>query len=167
MKKTIAILIMAAILYSCGNSNQSKAVEDAKQVQAVIKETIPGTVETTTDGYTMKAKLNGKEWIATSMMPPETASRIVGYNNGESIGLPYNRRYLVAGKKITFGESNAVDLFTNGDIGMWGGRKGEMEITKVDENSAEGIFFFTASTSSTTKTVEVTDGFFRIPVAKN
>ncbi|HTE34293.1 MAG TPA: hypothetical protein VK666_28130 [Chryseolinea sp.] len=164
MKQATSILLMAALLSSCGNSNQSKALEEAKDVQSVIK---PGTVATTAGGYTMTAKLDGKDWTATSLMPPEAAGRIIGYNNGEYIGLPYDRRDLVAGKKITFGEDNAVDLGTNEDAGIWGGRKGEMEIVKVDDSWAEGKFRFTATTSSSNKTVEVTDGFFRVPVGKN
>lgn len=171
MKQTIfnlgTLVLIAGMIASCGNSNQGKAVEQAKEVQAAIKENKPGSIATTADGYTMKAKLDGKEWTATSVMPPETAGRTIGYNNGEYIGLPYDKRDLVVGKKITFGEGNAVDLATNDDVGMWGGRKGELEITKVDDNWAEGKFFFTASSSRTNKTVEVTDGFFRIPVPKN
>ena len=164
MKQTISIFLMAILISSCGNSDQSKALETAKDIQTVIK---PGTIATTTSGYLMRAKLDGKEWTATSLMPPDAAGRIIGYNNGEYIGLPYDRRYLVVGKKITFGENQAVDLATNDDTGMWGGRKGEMEITKVDHNWAEGKFYFTATTSSSNKTVEVTDGFFRIPVEGN
>jgi hypothetical protein len=167
MKKLIftfgACALAATMIASCGDKNQAQ--EQAKQVQAAIKKNVPGTVATTADGYTMKAKLNGKAWTAGSIMPPDAAGRIVGYSNEEYIGLPYDRRYLVVGKKITFGEGNAVDLATNDDVGLWGGRKGEMEITKVDDKWAEGKFFFTASTSRSSKTVEVTDGFFRIPAA--
>ncbi len=171
MKYTIlalaSSLLMAATLAACGNNKQNEATEQAKKVQAAIQQNIPGTIPTSAGSYTMTAKVDGKNWAATSMMPPELASRLIGYYNGEYIGLPYDRRDLVVGKKITFGENNAVDLATNDDIGIWGGRKGEMIITKVDEKSAEGTFFFTASTSSTTKTIEVTDGFFRIPLDKN
>ena len=166
MKQTLSILIMSAILSSCGNSDQSKAIEQAKQVQSEIKKMRPGTIATKEDGWSMKAKINGKDWVAASIMSPDAAGRIIGYYNDEYIGLPYDRRYFVVGKKITFGENNAVDLATNDDVGMWGGRKGEMEITKVDDNWAEGKFFFTGSTSSSNKTVEVTDGFFRISLAK-
>jgi hypothetical protein len=164
MKQTISILLVAVLLSSCGNSDQNKALETAKDIQSAIK---PGTVATTAGGYTMRAKLDGKDWTATSLMPPEAAGRIIGYNNEEYIGLPYNSRYLVPGKKITFGDANAVDIATNDDTGIWGGRKGEMEITKVDDNWAEGKFYFTATTSNSNKTLEVTDGFFRIPVGKN
>lgn len=113
----------------------------------------------------MNAKLDGKYWSATSMMPPDVAGRIIGYNNGEYIGLPYDSRRLAVGKKDVFGEDNAVDLATNGKESIWGGRKGEMEITKVSNGWAEGKFFFTAVGSRSGKTMEVTEGFFRIPIA--
>ncbi len=162
MKQILSILATAALLSSCGGSDQAKAIEQEKQALSILKENTPGTIHVKDGGYTMTAKLDGKDWTAGSMMPQEIAGRIIGYNNGEYIGLPYDRRYLVPGKKIKFGEGNAVDLSTHDDIGIWGSRKGEMEITKVDENMAEGRFFFTASSSRTNKTIEVTEGFFRI-----
>lgn len=159
--------IISVLLSACGGSDQSKAVDQAKQVQEAVKENTPGSIPTTADGYTMKAKINGKEWVADAMMPPEASGRIIGYYNGESIGLPYDRRDMRVGKKITFGENQAVDLMTNDDVGIWGGRKGQMEITKADENMAEGNFYFTGSTSRSDKTIEVSDGYFRIRLGKN
>ncbi len=47
---------------------------------------------------------------------------------------------------------------------MWGGRTGEMEITKVKDDWAEGTFYFTATASGTNKKIEVTEGFFRIKI---
>jgi hypothetical protein len=169
MKSAIIIFCFPILIVSitaCNNGAQNEAVKQADQVQAAIKENRPGTIPTKKDGWSMKAKVGGKDWAATSMMPPDAAGRIIGYYDEEWIGLPYDRRYLVVGKKITFGEDNATDLATNDDVGLWGGRKGEMEITKVDENWAEGKFYFTGSTSRSDKTMEVTDGFFRISLAK-
>ena len=73
------------------------------------------------------------------------------------------------GKKEIFGEHNAVDMstFEGGEMEYWTGNKGEMEITKVDGDWAEGKFFITGSKTDSDKTVEVTDGFFRISLAKN
>lgn len=156
MKQTISILILATILSFCGNNDQS-----------AIKENIPGTVATTADGYMMRAILDGKDWEAGSMMPPEAAGRIIGYYNGEYIGLPYNKSDMIAGSKTTFGEDNAVDLSIKDAKGLWSCKSGEMEITKVDDNWAEGKFFFSGSHAGSDKTVEVTDGFFRIPVTKH
>lgn len=53
---------------------------------------------------------------------------------------------------------------TNGEIEYWSGYKGEMEITKVDGGWAEGKFFITGSKTDSDKTVEITDGFFRISI---
>jgi hypothetical protein len=167
MKQTISILIMAVMLSSCGSSDHDKAVDQAKEVQAAIKKNVPGTVPTSTEGIMMRAKIGGKEWTAVSMMPPEASGRIIGYNNGEYIGLPYDKRNLIPGKKIVFQEDDAADLATNDDIGIWGGRKGEMVITKVDDKWAEGTFFFTGSTSRSSETIEVSEGFFRIPIEIN
>lgn len=167
MIKITSILILAVMLLtSCGNSDQNKAIEDAGKVQAALKEMQPGGIATTAGGWTMAAKLNGKPWSANSIISPEAAGRIVGDNNGESISLPYDRRAMVVGNKTKFSHNNAVDLMTNDEVALWGGYAGEMEITKVDAEWAEGKFFVTGSTSSSGKTMEVTDGFFRISLIK-
>ncbi len=164
MKQTLFILMMAALLFSCGNNSQGNAVSDAVKVQSELKKMQPGGIATTEGGWTMKAKIGAKNWVARSIFSPEAAGRIAGDNDGESIGLPYDRRDMVAGNKIIFSHNNAVDLFTNDEVGIWGGYAGEMEITKVDADWAEGKFFFTGSSDN--KTIEVTDGFFRISMAQ-
>ena len=163
---SLSLLVAAAMLPACGKSDQAKAIDEAKQVQSALQQMTPGAVATTADGFSMKAKLDGKDWVATSMMPQDLSSRIVGYRNGEYIGLPYDRRYLVVGNIVKFGENNAVDLSTKDDAGFWGGRQGQMQITRVDENAAEGTFYFTASSSGTSRRIEVTDGTFRIVLRK-
>lgn len=165
MKQTLLIFIIAGMLYSCGNSEQNKTVSDAKNLQKELSSMQPGGIPTTEGGWTMKAKIDGKEWVASSIISPEAAGRIAGEGNDKSISLPYNRRSMVVGNKTEFSHDNAVDLFTNDDVGLWGGYSGEMEITKVDDKWAEGKFFLTGSSDS--KTIEVTDGFFRISILKN
>ena len=164
MKKIITVLLSAVIILSCGNKND-KTVSDAKNLQKEITSMQPGGIPTTEGGWTMKAKIDGKEWVASSIISPEAAGRIAGEGNDKSISLPYNRRSMVVGNKTEFSHDNAVDLFTNDDVGLWGGYSGEMEITKVDDKWAEGKFFLTGSSDS--KTIEVTDGFFRISILKN
>jgi len=164
MKQTIPILILAVLLSSCGNG-QNNTQEQSKQVQSAIKENMPGSVPAIAGGYTMKAKLNGKTWTATSIMPPEAAGRIIGYYEKQYIGLPYSKNYLVTGKKIMLGEDEVADIFLD-DGCSYPLTKVEMEITKVDESWAEGKFFFTTTCSSINKVVKVTDGFFMIPQAK-
>ena len=166
MKKVLSIFIMTAMLSSCGNSAQNKAVSDAKETAAAIKQMQPGGIPTTSGGWTMTAKIDGKDWSANSLMPLEATGRIIGDNNGVSISLPYNRRSMVLGDKRKFGHDDAVDIFTNDEVAIWGGYAGGMEITKIDGDWVEGKFTVTGSTSSSPdKKIEITDGFFRISLA--
>jgi hypothetical protein len=163
MKKTISISLIAVAFYSCGNSEQNKAVVLAKEIQSTVK---AGATPTTSSGYTMKATLDGKSWTATAMMPPDAVGRIVGYYNNEYVGLPYDRRNMQAGKKILIDENNAIDIST-GNGCLWKDAKGTIEITIADETTAEGKFSFTATCSNTGKPIEVSDGFFRVLFTKN
>jgi hypothetical protein len=73
-------------------------------------------------------------------------------------------RGLEPGKKSEFKEGHSGAYFPNHDEGMWVATNGETEITKVADNWVEGKFFFTATNSGSSKIVEVTDGFFPIPL---
>ncbi len=163
MKQMISILSIAATLYSCGSNSQTKAIEKAAQIQSAIK---LGAVGTTASGYTMTAKINGRDWVALSMMPPDAAGRIVGYYENDYIGLPYSKTDMVVGKKIIISDDNAVDLMLN-DGCLYPNPTGAIEIIKVDDTSAEGKFFFSNVCNSTKKEVKVTDGFFRLLFIKN
>ena len=122
----------------------------------------PGAILTSAAGYSMTAKINGKACKAYFMMPPDKAEQIVGFYNGDKyIGLPYQGKDFVAGNKIYFANAHTI-LTTNDDVQVWDGRKGEMEITKVTDTYAEGKFFFTGYSYDNKKTIEVTNGFFRI-----
>jgi len=126
----------------------------------------PGAIPATAGGYSMTAKINGKDCKASFMMPADKTGQIVGFYSGDKyIGLPYHKKYFVVGKKFSFSEENAT-LTTNDDVQVWNGRKGEMEITKVNGKWAEGKFFFTGYSYDNKKTIEVTDGFFRIALDK-
>jgi hypothetical protein len=166
MKKILSIFIATAMLSSCGNSAQNKTVSDAKELASAIKEMQPGGIPTSAGGWTMTAKIDGKDWSANSTMPLEATGRIIGDNNGVSISLPYDRREMTVGYKNKISHNNAVDIFTKDDVAIWGGYAGEMEITKVDGDWVEGKFYVTGTTSSASdKKIEITDGFFRISLA--
>lgn len=158
MKKILAlvvtiILVFAFVIKSDAQNRNSTGLP-------------PGVIPVTAAGYTMTAKINGKECKALFMMPADKTGQIVGFYNGDKyIGLPYNKKYFVVGKKIKFSEHNA-DLTTNDDVQVWNGRKGEMEITKVNGKWVEGKFSFTGYSYDNKKTIEVTDGFFRIATDK-
>jgi hypothetical protein len=165
LKRFLSFALLMVIGLPAGHSasDQAKAKDHQKTIQGVLK---AGQIATSTNGYSMKAKLDGKEWVATAMMSPEATGRILGNKGDEFIGLPFHRSHLIAGKTVKFGEDQAVDLRTADAIAFWSGRTGEMTYTKVDENSAEGTFFFTATARETTKKIQVTEGKFRILLGK-
>jgi hypothetical protein len=168
VKHILLILAIAGMLSSCGSSTESKAMEDQKEALKITAETLDQNRIPAKEGeWTMTAKIDGKEWNATSFFPLDFQDRIHGfYKEEESISLPYDKRQMKVGGKIIFGEDHVALLFPTGDEVIWDGKKGEMEITKVDKGWAEGKFFFTAITSTTSKPKEVTDGFFRIAIGK-
>ena len=169
MKQIISIMITAVILCSCGNSSQNKTQSDAKQLAAGIQKIDPDGIPTTAGGWTMTAKINGRDWTASSIMPLEATGRIIGDFNGAGLGFPYDRREMEVGNKEIFGEHNVVQISTikDGEIEYWDGFLGEMEITKVEADWVEGKFFVTGKRiTDSSRKVTITDGFFRISIAE-
>src|SRR3954470_5612408 len=104
-------LISIGLLFTISSCNsQQTAKQQAIAEKNAIEAARPGTIPTKSGGWTMTARIDGKDFTASSLMPPEAAGRIIGYYKTAYIGMPYDRRYLVVGKKIKFGENNAVDL---------------------------------------------------------
>jgi len=143
---------IALVLLTCSFTG---AVGHGDEVKA-------GELATSPAGFSLKAKVDGKEWVATRMMSPLDTGRILGLKGEESISLPFHRSHLVAGKTIKLSEDRAADLMLNDDVGIWGGRSGEITYTKVDAAAAEGTFSFVATARDTNKTVKVTEGTFRV-----
>jgi hypothetical protein len=163
---TAASVALSCIALAAGYSGSGDSLAHAQrapQVQPVVQAIRPGTIPTKADGYTMRAKINGKEWTAVSMMPLQAADRVIGYRGDSYIGFGLRARSATVGKPIAFSENNAADLSIEGDDAFWGGRTGEMVITKMDAQWIEGTFRFTATSQSSgsSKKVEVTDGVFR------
>ncbi len=156
MKNYLTVFIVILFFTSCNNSTSH-----TKNTFSNPTETIANTTPSIKAEGTMTAKINGKQWAATSLMPPETAGRIVGYSGKEYIDLPYSKQYMKAGKKIILGEDEAADIFFTG-VGLCVTKSGEMEIIKVDEHTADGKFYFTAIENASGKSIEVTNGFFKI-----
>lgn len=153
MKKLLSLAITAILLFA----SASKSDAQNRTPNGLPAGVIPATAA----GYSMTAKINGKDCKASFMMPADKAEQIVGFYSGDKyIGLPYRRTNMIPGKKINFSDENA-DLTTNDNVQVWNGREGEMVITKVNGNWVEGKFFFTGYSYDNKKKIEVTDGFFR------
>lgn len=161
MKQYLLVYTMLLTLFSCSNPDQSKTIDDAKNLVDNIKQNRPGTVATSANGFTMTASIDGKEWVAASMMPPDLAGRIIGYYNDHYIGLPFIKSSLKTGKKIILGPDEGADLFI-GNGCLFKDTKGEIEIIKVVDKTVEGHFNFTTTCTSTNKKFVVSNGYFKI-----
>lgn len=167
MKHVILSVLLVAIFFSCKDKTQNSAEQQANNIQEMVKKNSPGTTPTTADGFMMTAKIDGKEWNAAAMYPPDRAGQVAGENNGESITLPYYDRrsflHIQDEKKRKLGDGgDAAELRLHDDIALYSAVKGEMELTKVNDQMAEGKFSFTAKGFQSDKTIEVSDGFFRV-----
>ena len=160
--KYILFLCITSLAFTSCNSQKNKAMQEQQKAYDILKSLPGGAIATAEGSWTMTATIDGKPWKTNYMYPPEASGRIIGHYNNEFIGLPYMKTDMVVGKKETFSEDNATDLFLeNDDNGFYGGRQGGMVITKVNGDWVEGTFHFVANTINN-KTVNVTNGFFRI-----
>jgi hypothetical protein len=156
------ILILVVTGFSCNSQSTTAAQKKAGDIQKMVKANSPGYMATNADYY-MRAKIDGKDWVADELMASDKAGRIVGKINGESISLPFELRYAKNGEKTNF-KTHAVDIFMNDDVKIWGGDQGQMIFTKVGNNYAEGKFYVTATANDSGKKLTITEGSFRIPL---
>lgn len=172
MKPTFNLLAILAITYftfsACGGGARSEAESLADQIKATVKANTPGAIETSKDGFYMSATIDGEEWAATHMIPDtdnsSNSKRIFGENSDLSISFSVYMPGLEAGKKREFSDDHVADFIpTEENTGFWGGKTGEMEITAINDHFMEGKFHFTATSSSSDKKYELTNGYFRIP----
>jgi hypothetical protein len=162
MKKIFfpSVIIVLLAFLSC--NNQSDAQKKVKEVSAVTRE-VAGEEKTDLNGAYLKATIDGKKWEATKMGPfygPESSYKLVS-GETKDITINFQLHKPTTGMKREFRDDNVANFIT--DEGFFSGNKGEVIVTKVDGQWIEGTFHFTASSTSSGKTYEVTNGTFRVP----
>jgi hypothetical protein len=164
--KLILFLFMAVASYACNSGDRSAAIDLQNQITSIVEKT--AAQNRAVDGATLRAKVNGSKWEGAVLISPEAAGRIVGENrDDEYLGLPYNDKNMVVGKKRQLGPDYAVDINFHEYEGLWLTQDGEMEVTAVGDKWAEGKFQCTLKKTDGNETVKITDGFFRIPAPNN
>ena len=165
----IITTLLSFIFLSCGEPSPSHAKELSGQIKQAVRENSPGTIATSEGGYFMKAKIDGRQWIASHMMPDEDINsnyiRIHGENGGDYMNFQLWKKGIKSGKKFPFDHDHASNLSLEKDAGFWEGTSGEIEITKLDGKWMEGKFAYKATSGISTNTIKVTEGFFRVPFA--
>lgn len=163
MKQYILTLAIIITISAC---NGQTGYKEAKKVQKAIEDAPrPGTMPAKNGSWTMTALVNGKQWTATSVMPPAAAGRLVGYEGGKSyIGLPaFEKRYVKVGAWYLLGDGHySVDIWYNNDASQYRNYAGKVEVTKIDDDWVEGTFYFTATRDEPVGNIKVTNGFFRV-----
>lgn len=173
MKQFLILSVAIAIISTSCDSVQSDAQKQADLIEKTVKKNSPGAVTTDESGSNMKAKVDGREWAATAMIPHngERSNTIMvrGERGEDMIQFQLYKPGLIAGKKKPFGDGNSAGIYIKSNPALLSGNAGEVEITKVDGEWIEGIFHFTATGvsydatgSASKKTIEVTDGRFRV-----
>jgi hypothetical protein len=156
------------VFTGCKNKSNSGATELAKDIQSAVKEHTPGAEAVSATGFYMKAKIDGKEWVAAYMIPDESATSsykmVHGENGATYMNFQLWRRGIETGKSIAFDDEHVANLSVADVEGFWGGKKGDVKITSMDEQWIEGEFAFDATSSSSDKTIHVTEGRFRVRI---
>lgn len=165
--KFLPVVALYMFISSCGNTAATDASAKADEIRKQVKESTPGSIPASGAGYMMTAKLDGKDWTATSLIPDEDQRssyiRIAGEDGeGNSISFQLWKRGLSPGAKTAFSEDHAADVNIKDFSGFLGGRSGEVEITKMDDKWMEGKFQMTATSLQSDKKVEITEGKFRV-----
>jgi hypothetical protein len=160
MKNFICSCAAALILLSYACNSQTDAQNKANEITAMSQQAAKED-KSVSDGNYVKATINGKKWESkkTTRYGPESSYKLI---NGETdeYTISFQIHKPQAGLKREFNKEYQVDLVT--DDGYFNAEKGAVTVTKADDKWIEGTFYFTAKSSSSSKTYEVTDGSFRI-----
>ena len=160
------ISLLVLFLLSACNGAQHEARQQAELIQKTVQEASPGAIASSANGSYLTAKLNGVDWSASQMVPEQHAGSryklIRGENGSETITFQIWKPRMETGKKVPFSETSSATLFLGG-ADIMSGHTGEVEITRMDPEWLEGRFYFTAKAVRSGKTVEVTEGRFRVP----
>jgi hypothetical protein len=116
------------------------------------------------NGNFVKATINDKAWTASRMTadynyPARSSDKLV-HGETDAFSLSFYLYKPATGNKRPFTEDYVVECRT--DAGYYSGKKGEVTVTKADDQWIEGSFYFTATSTSSDKVYEVTNGSFRV-----
>lgn len=163
MKIRIACQSLALLLIIAGcSSTQSEAEKIAQQIKETREASTPAAATPSENGIYLKATIDGKPWQAEKMIPdmdPNSSYKRIHGEKGE-IMISFQLWKPQTGMKRKFKEDDVADFFA--EDGIFGGRTGEVIVTKADDQFIEGTFYFTASSTANNIKHEITNGSFRV-----
>jgi hypothetical protein len=161
MKSRIAFQYLALLLIVAGCIS-SEAEQTAQKIKETREANTPAAETPSENGIYLKATIDGKPWQAEKMIPdmdPNSSYKRIHGEKGE-IMISFQLWKPQTGMKREFKEDYAADFFS--EDGIFGGRKGEVIVTKADGQFIEGTFYFTATTMANNTKHEITNGSFRV-----
>jgi hypothetical protein len=163
--RTLIVVILALGTMTACSGQTSKAVKDQQQVFAELEEMkAKGLMPAAEGGPFMTCLIDGKEWKATGLYPINFSERICGKYKSGYISFPVPD--LRPGNKHPLNDHWVVDFSPADDPGIWDGKVGEIEITKIADGWVEGTFHFTATGLKEDQKMVITNGFFRVAEKK-
>ena len=166
MKKLLYTCAAGILLSVFSCNSQTDTQKKANEISSTLDEQSAAEEKPDLNGAWLKATINGKKWEATKIGPfygPESNYKLVS-GATEDININFQIHKPTTGLKREFNNENMANFTIDADF--FSGRKGEMNVTKADGQWIEGTFYFTATSTYTSKTYEVTNGSFRIPEIK-
>lgn len=157
----IKLWILLASLIACSCRENTRNVSE-EQAGVTVQEKTATVSAADTEGIYMRAVIDGENWVATKMIPDYSVGSSFRSIHGETddYSISFTVYKPAAGVKRELNEEYAISLMTHD--GFYGGRSGSVEIIMADEYWIEGRFAFTATSTTTDKTIRVTNGFFRV-----
>lgn len=143
----ISVFLFAILVVACNNTSKNEAQQTANAIENTTKTFGPPQIATSDNGYFMKATVNGKSWVAKSMMEiNESNSEFIRGDDGHTqIAFYIDRDHIKVGKSRKFYLGHSADLSIG--VNLMSAQSGEWIITKADNDVIEGTFHFSAKSS--------------------
>lgn len=162
--KILFALFFLAGIQSCKEGGGKKQGEVLKNKVDAVMDAYKHP--TSKEGLYTEAKVDGKEWKADWMFvdpDPDNSINVNAHNDDAVISFYIGKNTIKKKETENFSEGNQAQMFDgNGNILI--GAEGGYQITNVTDSWIEGNFHFTAKDNSSGKTMQVTDGFFRVSI---
>jgi len=81
----ICMISLGLLFFVSSCNSQQTAKQQAIAEKNAIEAARPGTILSKSGGWTMRAKIDGKDFTASSLMPPAAAGRIMAITKASTL----------------------------------------------------------------------------------
>jgi len=160
--KTLLAIFFLIGFQSCKSQSGKKQGEVLKNKIDAVMDAYKHPVSK--DGLYTEANVDGKKWIADWMFvdpDPDNSINVNAHKDDAVISFYIGKSIIKEKKNKNFSETDQVQM-VDGKGNILAGSEGGYQITNVTDKWIEGNFHFIAKDISSGKTIQVSDGFFRV-----